>query len=582
MVRRRQRLAGDRHREGREVIRTNRRAFVKGAAGALVGGSVRQRSSSAQQPTPMVAPMPHRPLDFRPFEEALAGLTTEVRGWLDRLVLEATAPQLQSDMQIGRYSGADLALYYLDRIRRLDTRLRSVIELNPDVLDEAVLLDSERACGQVRGPLHGVPILLKDNIGTGGRMRTTAGAVALSAACCDRDAHLVSGLRDAGAVILGKSNLSEWSYWMSYTAPSGFSGLGGQVVCPYGEGIDPVGSSTGSAVAVTTNLAAISVGTETMGSIVAPSSRASLVGMKPTLGLVSRDRVLPITDECDSAGPIGRTVTDVAVMLTAMAAAPDVRDRHFHRAEGLHGTDFAAALSWDGLRGKRLGVLDMEVPEPSETIRYSGLSGAIQAMQDAGAEVTAVLAQEFELDGAGFVPEFNWGLREGVDAYLAATDAPARSLAEVIAFNDDNLPRYAPWGQDRLRDCLGNPLGEREVRQIARANRQQARAYLMGLLDGNELDALVGLDTLQSMIYPFAGFPAITVPAGAPWGVPVGVTFIGRARSDAELLGMAYAFEQASRLRVPPAMALPEITEDAGSRGSRPWRSGRSWGLASI
>jgi amidase len=192
-------------------------------------------------------------------------------------------------------------------------------------------------------------------------------------------------------------------------------------------------------------------------------------------------------------------------------------------------------------------------------------------MQRAGATVVAVEPGEFELNGPGFVPEFNWGLREGVDAYLAATDAPMRSLAEVIDFNNEDLSRYAPWGQDRLRDCLSNPLGEGEVRQIARANRQQAREYLSALLDGEELDALVGVDTLQSMIYPFAGFPAIAVPAGAPWGVPVSVTFIGRARSDGELLGMAYAFEQEAKLRVPPE--LPRASVAGGSARGVP-RSG--------
>jgi amidase len=556
------------------VPRFNRRLLIKGTVGTLAGLSLSQQRTSAQQQ----APAPHRPLDFRQFEDALAEFTAQQRCGMDRLVPEATAFQIQTDLRAGRYSGVDLATYYLDRIRRIDgTRLRSVIDLNPDALALAAELDAERASENVRGPLHGVPILLKDNIGTGDRLRTTAGAAALSAAHCDRDAHLVSGLREAGALILGKANMSEWAYWMSYTAPSGYSALGGQVVCPYGESIDPVGSSTGSAVAISANLAAISVGTETMGSIVGPSSRASLVGMKPTLGLVSRDRVLPISDECDSAGPMGRTVTDVALMLTAMASGPDVRDRHSHRAEGMHGSDFAMFLDEEGLRGKRLGVIGMEVPEPSETIRYSGLWGAIQAMQAAGAKVTPTAAAEFELGGPGFVPEFNWGLRQGVDAYLAATGAPARSLADVIAFNDENLPRYAPWGQDRLRDCLWNPLGEREVRPIARANRQQAREYLARLLDGNELDALVGLDTLQSMIYPFAGFPAITVPAGAPWGVPVGVTFIGRAKSDGELIGMAYAFEQASQLRVPPT--LPQAPGDcAPPPSSRPGRSRWLWG----
>ncbi len=219
--------------------RLNRRTVMKSVAGALFARGV-SRHSSAVQAAPVVTPPPHRPLDFRPFEDALARLTPEYRCRLDGLIPEATAPQLHADFNAGRYNAAELATYYVDRIRRLDAvQLRSVIELNPDALDVAAQRDGEWSAGRIRGPLHGVPILLKDNIGTGDRLHTTAGAAALSDAHSDRDAHLVAGLRRAGAIILGKTNLSEWAYWMSYIAPSGFSALGGQVVSPYGDGIDP-------------------------------------------------------------------------------------------------------------------------------------------------------------------------------------------------------------------------------------------------------------------------------------------------------------------------------------------------------
>jgi amidase len=528
---------------------------------------------------------PRRPLDFRPFAEALSSLTPEKRCRLDGLVLEATAPQLQADFAAGRYSASELVAHYVDRIRRLDAiQLRSVIELNPEALDIAARLDSERSTGRVRGALHGVPILLKDNIGTGDRLHTTAGAAALSTARCDRDAHLVAGLREAGAIIMGKTNLSEWAYWMSYVAPSGFSALGGQVVSPYGPGIDPFGSSTGSAVAVTMNLAAITVGTETAGSIVAPSARASVVGMRPSLGLVSRDRIVPITDECDTAGPIGRTVTDVAAALTAMTQTRDIRDRHSDRAEGVHGTDFIAALDPDALHGKRIGLIGIGLAGPADDewiIANSGLTNVVRAMRTAGAKVVVIRPLPFDFEGPGFVPEFNWGLREGVNAYLAATDAPARTLADVISFNDENPGRYAPWGQDRLRDCLWSPLGELEARQISRSNRQQARDYLTGLLDADELDVLAGIDTLQSLIYPFAGFPAIAVPAGLyPGGAPFSVTFIGRSRTDAELIGIAYAYEQASLLRVPPALKGVAVQCPSTSQGQRRSGSTSWWGFS--
>jgi len=569
--------------KGETLSGLNRRAVIKGAVGALLTHGAARQTATAQS-VPVLSLPPRRPLDFRPFETAMTRMTPQLRCRLDGLVVEATAPQLQADFHAGRYSAADLVAYYVDRIRRLDAiQLRSVIELNPDALEIAEHLDSERSIGHVRGALHGVPVLLKDNIGTGDRLHTTAGAAALSTAHSDRDAHLVAGLREAGAIILGKTNLSEWAYWMAYFAPSGFSALGGQVVSPYGAGIDPFGSSTGSAVAVSMNLASITVGTETAGSIVAPSARASVVGMRPSLGLVSRDRVVPISDECDTAGPIGRTVTDVAAVLTAIAHARDIRDRYSDRAEGVHGTDFMAALDAQALRGKRVGLIGIELTGPADDewiIANSGFTDAVRAMEDAGAKVVVIRPVPFDFEGPGFVPEFNWGLREGVNAYLSATDAPMRTLADVIAFNDENLGRYAPWGQDRLRDCLWSPLAEQEARQISRANRQQARDYLTGLLDADELDVLAGIDTLQSLIYPFAGFPAIAVPAGRyPGGAPFSVTFIGRPRTDADLIGIAYAYEQASRLRVPPALAdaatrCPPVSQGQRGGGSTSW-----WGL---
>ena len=535
-----------------------------------------KRAQAQIEVAPPAGNTPRRPLDMRPFLDALENLTPDERMRLDGMVREASIPQMQQDLQAGRYSSVDLVTYYLDRIRRFDiTSLHAILDLNPDILEIAAAHDSERSQGHLRGPLHGIPVLLKDNIGSGDRMRTTAGAAALGNARCDRDAHLVAGLRNAGAMMLGKTNLSEWAYWMSYIAPSGFSALGGQTICPYGAAIDPVGSSTGSAVAMTANLAAISVGTETAGSIVAPSSRASVVGMRPTLGLISRDRVLPITDECDMAGPIGRTVQDVAIALTAMAATPDPRDRQSHRAAGIHGTDFFALLDRHALRGKRVGIIGIELTGPADDewiIANSGLTATADALRRAGAAVTVVRPAPFDFSGPGFVGEFNFGMREGVNAYLRATNAPMSSLAEIIEFNEQDPGRFAPWGQDRLRDCLWSPLGEAEARLIARGNRQQARAYLTALLDGHELDMLVGIDTLQSLIYPFAGFPAIAMPGGlSPWGVPFSATFIGRPRQDAELLSMAYAFEQAGPLRV-----APDLPGDLPARrSSEPTRPGR-------
>jgi len=248
----------------------------------------------------------------------------------------------------------------------------------------------------------------------------------------------------------------------------------------------------------------------------------------------------------------------------------------------VHGTDFMAALDWDALRGKRIGLIGIELTGPADDewiIASSGFTNVVRAMEAAGARVVVIRPAPFGFEGPGFVPEFNWGLREGVNAYLAATDAPMRTLADVIAFNDENPGRYAPWSQDRLRDCLWSPLGEQEARLISRANRQQARDYLTGLLEADELDVLAGIDTLQSLIYPFAGFPAIAVPAGLyPGGAPFSVTFIGRPRADAELIGIAYAYEQASRLRVPPPLAGAAVPCAPPRQGQRRGGPTSSWG----
>ena len=260
-----------------------------------------------------------RELDFGPFATALEILSEERVAVLDELFIEATFTELQAAMEAGDLTAVELTTYYLARIRDIDVDgLRSMLELNPDALMIAAQLDAERASGDVRGPLHGIPISLKDNIGTGGAMHTTAGAAALAQPRSDRDSHVAAALREAGAVIIGKANMSEWAYWM-HSGPSGYSALGGQVVSPYDRSIDPSGSSTGSAVSTSANLVAASIGTETLGSLISPVSVNGVVAIYPSRGRVSRDRVIPLTYQFDTAGPIARTVMDAAKLLTVIA-----------------------------------------------------------------------------------------------------------------------------------------------------------------------------------------------------------------------------------------------------------------------
>ena len=532
-----------------------RRSVVLGAAGHLTG--MGYRTSRATKPDEQAGGRPVRPLDAAPFAEVLASVPPIRRWALDLLVRETGVAEIGERLATGRVSSVELVAWYVGRMVAFDGRLRSVLELNPDAPAIAAGLDAELARGERRSPLHGIPVLLKDTIGTGDRMHTSAGAAALRHARCDRDAALVAALRTAGAVILGKTNLSEWSYWMSSIAPSGYSALGGQAVSPFGAEIDPWGSSTGSAIAVSADFAPLSVGAETAGSIVSPAARASVVGMRPSHGLVSLDRVIPISDEVDTPGPFGRSVADVASLLTALASgsASSRERRHLSR---LRGVDFAAGLDRNALRGARIGVIaegDLEAASDEDAIAHLGLERTAAALRRAGADVAVARATPFRFEGLGFVPQFDWGLRAGVGAYLRATGAPVSSLADVIAFNDQDPASYAPWGHDRLWAAEACPLTRSEARALAETNREQAAAYLGGLLEEQELDALVGVDSMQSLIYPFADFPAIAVPAGLnPWGTPFAATFIGPTGSDARLLGFAYAFEQASGLRVPPQL----------------------------
>ncbi|CAA9538951.1 MAG: Aspartyl-tRNA(Asn) amidotransferase subunit A @ Glutamyl-tRNA(Gln) amidotransferase subunit A [uncultured Thermomicrobiales bacterium] len=532
-----------------------RRTIVK--AGLGLGAAAQPlRTARAEQPDAQAGARPVRPLDLAPFEETLAALSVPRRWGLDLLLRERGVAEIGERLASGQVTAVELVAWHVGRIVAHDAALRSVLELNPDAPAIAAGLDAELARGERRGALHGIPVLLKDTIGTGDRMHTTAGAAALRYARCDRDAALVTALRAAGAVVLGKANLSEWSYWMSSVAPSGYSALGGQTVSPYGAGIDPWGSSTGSAVAVSAGFATLAVGAETAGSIVSPAARASVVGMRPSHGLVGRDRVIPICGEVDTAGPLGRSVADIAALLTTLAASGDGAPAD--RTSATRGTDFSAALQPRALRRVRIGVVAAAetVDAPDEAaIAYLGLEETVAAMRRAGAKVTVARAAPFAFEGPGFVPQFDRAMRTGVDAYLRATEAPVTSLAEVIAFNDEDPAAYAPWGQDRLWAGQTSPLGAGAARALAKSNREQAEAYLGGLLAEQELDALVTVDSMLSLIYPFADFPAIAVPAGLnPWGTPFAATFVGRRGSDAELLGFAYAFEQASRLRVPPRL----------------------------
>jgi amidase len=488
---------------------------------------------------------------------------------------EATVADLQAHMAAGRHSARAITQAYLARIAQLDhagPSVRSVIEVNPDALAMADAMDAERRAGKVRGPLHGVPVLLKDNVDTGDRMLTTAGSLALAGAPAPRDAFLAARLREAGAVLLGKTNLSEWANFRSTRSSSGWSARGGQTRNPYVLDRSPCGSSSGSGAAIAANFGAVAVGTETDGSIVCPSSANGLVGVKPTLGLVSRSGVVPISHSQDTAGPMTRTVRDAAVLLSVLASGgADPRDAATRAAQRHVVADYAAGLDAGALKGARVGVARQFFGFHPRVDAL--MEDAVRALRDAG----AVVVDEVKLPTRGQFDdgEFEvllWEFKADLNAYLAErTGVPVRTLADVIAFNERERAREMPWfGQElMLRAQAKTALADPKYRTVLARNRRLAGAQgIDAMLAGRRLDVIVAptggpawaIDLLNgdhfgggwSSPSAVAGYPHVTVPAGQVGGLPVGLSFVGGAWTEARLLGYAYAFEQATKHRRAP------------------------------
>lgn len=488
---------------------------------------------------------------------------------------EATLSQLQRAMNEGRHTAWSLCEAYLERIESVERGapgLASVIEVNPDALAIAEALDRERKARGPRGPLHGIPVLIKDNIATEDRMETTAGSLALVGARVQRDAFVAQRLRAAGAVILGKTNLSEWANFRSTRSSSGWSGRGGQCRNPYALDRSPCGSSSGTGAAVSASLSAVGVGTETDGSIVCPSATNSLVGVKPTVGLVSRAGIVPISHSQDTAGPMARTVADAAVLLGAMTGV-DPRDEATVASRGRTATDYTRFLAADGLKGARIGVA---------RTRFFGYSPdadrLVEAAIDTMRRLGAVIVDPADIPHAADLdePEFEvllYEFKADLDAYLAdlAPGAPVRSLADVVAFDDRHADREMPYfGQETmLMAQKKGPLSDEAYRKAWETCRRLSRKEGIDAAFANHsLDAIVaptggpawpidlvnGDHFLGSSSTPAAvsGYPSVTVPVGYAFGLPVGMSFIGRAWAEGTLLRLAYAYEQATKLRTPP------------------------------
>ncbi|HCE56512.1 MAG TPA: amidase [Prolixibacteraceae bacterium] len=483
---------------------------------------------------------------------------------------EITVDELQQKMASGEITAESICQKYLDRIALVDSVLKSVIEINPDALQIARQLDEERKTGKMRGPLHGIPVLIKDNIDTFDKTQTTAGSLALAGNIANVDAFIVKKLRDAGAVLLGKTNLSEWANFRSTNSSSGWSGRGGQVRNPYFLDRSPCGSSSGTGAAVSANLCAIGIGTETNGSIVCPSGINGIVGIKPTLGLWSRRGIIPIAHSQDTAGPMTRTVKDAAVLLGALAAF-DPTDAETHIEHGEIFSDYTQFLNAEGLAGKRIGV--MAKLSGFNTKVDDLFKQAVDVLKAKGAEIVDELNFENlrkadELSYQVLLYEFKADLNKYLQEHPGA---PLKSMAEIIEFNKKNSDREMPWFAQEifeLAQTKGDLNTEEYLKALADSKRFTGKEGIDAVMEKHNLDALIAptngpawtIDWVNcdnfnggsSSPAAISGYPNITVPMGFVHGLPIGISFFGRAWSEPVLLSIAYAFEQATKHRKVP------------------------------
>lgn len=486
---------------------------------------------------------------------------------------EATVNEIQSLMSRGEISAKEIAEMYLKRIASVDKQINSIIEINPDAIGIAEQMDRERKSGKMRGPLHGIPVVLKDNIDTADKMKTTAGSLALlNAPTPKQDAFIVQKLRDAGAVVLAKTNLSEWANFRDNDSISGWSGRGGQTRNPYILDRNPCGSSSGTGAAIAANLAAIGIGTETDGSIVCPASICGIVGLKPTLGMVSRSGIIPIAHSQDTAGPMTRSVADAAAMLNVLDAA-DPRDSITFTERKRERVDFTTFLKPDGLKGTRIGVVRNFFGRRKEVDKV--MEASLDVMKRSGAEVIDVTIDSIGKFGAAEFEVLLYEFKADLEKYLAERGAEHKTLEDLIQFNQDNAARSLKYfGQSIFEAAVKKgPLTTKEYTDALALSKRLTQAEGIDLvMDKNKLDALVGpsnapswlIDTVNgdcgsgyvssSSIAAVAGYPNITVPAGFERELPMGISFFGRAWSEGTLIKIAYSFEQATKARRKPKM----------------------------
>lgn len=496
---------------------------------------------------------------------------------------EYTILEFQSLMNTGKLTSRNLTESYLERIDAIDKngpKINSIIETNPDALAIASSLDDERRNGKTRGPLHGIPILIKDNIGTHDRMQTTSGSLALEGHIPPLDAFIVRKLRSAGAVILGKTNLSEWANFRGKHSVSGWSSRGGLTRNPYALDRSACGSSSGSAVAVAANLCAAAIGTETDGSIICPSQTNGIVGIKPTLGLLSRSGIIPIAHSQDTPGPMARTVADAAILLGTLTGV-DERDPPTRTSEKQAFRDYTQFLDKNGLKGARIGVARKMIGTDKRIIRI--FESCLNVMKQKGAVIVdPANLPNFKKFRKTEMEVLHYEFKEDLNKYLAATKAPVKTLAKVIEFNEENKDRVMPYfGQENMEIAQKKgSLRDKKYRDaLAKNHRLTRKEGIDTTMRTYKLDAIVvpsggpswtidlincdtvGWDMDCTSPAAVAGYPHITVPAGYIFGLPVGISFFAKAWQEPTLIKLAYAFEQATKVRKPPEL-LPTAKLD--------------------
>lgn len=485
---------------------------------------------------------------------------------------EETIRSLREKLASAKYSSEQLVALYLKRIENIDKsgpKLNAIIEVNPDALSIAKQMDNERKDGKTRGALHGIPVMIKDNIDTADKMQTTAGSLAMAGNFASNDAFIVKKLREAGAIIIGKTNLSEWANFRSTQSSSGWSSGGGQTKNPYCLDHNPCGSSAGSGAAVAANLCVVAVGTETDGSIVCPASVNGVVGIKPTVGLVSRSGIIPISKTQDTAGPMARTMTDAAILLGVLSGI-DKTDSITNESKGKSFSDYTQFLDSNALKGKRIGI--EKKPQGNNQFINALLENAINLLKQKGAIIIEIdYVDKINAFSEAELEVMQYEFKEGLNHYLSTANAKVKTLKDVIDFNNANEDKAMPYFKQEILESsnLKPGLDEKKYKEALNKSHNGSKNILDSLFYENKLDAICGITMGPAcsidMIYgdrwggysltmPAAasGYPHITVPGGKVYDLPVGLSFFGTAYSEPKLIGIAYAYEQATKNRIKP------------------------------